>query len=112
MLIVIDKLLTGFDAPRNGVLYIDKRLKEHNILQAIARVNRLYDGKEYGLIIDYRGVFGQLNEAIELYKALEDEGFERSDIEGTFTNALEEIAKLPRISYKSMVCICGSRKQN
>jgi type I restriction enzyme R subunit len=95
LLIVIDKLLTGFDAPRNGVLYIDKRLKEHNILQAIARVNRLYDGKEYGLIIDYRGIFGQLNEAIELYKALEDEGFERDDIEGTFTNVLDEIAKLP-----------------
>jgi type I restriction enzyme R subunit len=95
LLIVIDKLLTGFDAPRNGVLYIDKRLKEHNILQAIARVNRLFDGKEHGLIIDYRGVFGQLNEAIELYKALEDEGFERGDIEGTVVNVLEEIRKLP-----------------
>lgn len=95
IIIVIDKLLTGFDAPRNGVLYIDKRLKEHNILQAIARVNRLFDGKEYGLIIDYRGIFGQLNEAIELYKALEVEGFDKDDIVGSVINVLEEIDKLP-----------------
>lgn len=94
IIIVIDKLLTGFDAPRNAVLYIDKRLKDHNILQAIARVNRLYDGKEYGLIIDYRGIFGQLNDAIELYKALEEEGFDREDVDGIITNVLEEIGKL------------------
>jgi len=55
ILIVVDKLLTGFDAPRNSVLYLDKRSCEHNILQAIARVNRLFEGKDYGLIIDYRG---------------------------------------------------------
>lgn len=96
LLIVIDKLLTGFDAPRNTVLYIDKRLREHNILQAIARVNRLFDGKEYGLIIDYRGIFGQLNEAIELYKLLEEEGFDKDDINGTVVNVLEEIKKLPQ----------------
>lgn len=96
IIIVIDKLLTGFDAPRNTVLYIDKRLKEHNILQAIARVNRLYEGKEYGLIVDYRGVFGDLNEAIEIYKALEKEGFDKEDITGTITNILDEIKKLPQ----------------
>lgn len=96
ILIVIDKLLTGFDAPRNTVLYLDKRLKEHNILQAIARVNRLYKDKEYGLIIDYRGIFGELNEAIELYSALEKEGFYRDDIKGTIINVLEEIKKLPQ----------------
>ncbi|MBP9163395.1 MAG: type I restriction endonuclease subunit R [Leptospiraceae bacterium] len=95
ILIVIDKLLTGFDAPRNTVLYIDKRLQEHNILQAIARVNRLYDGKENGFIIDYRGIFGQLNDAIELYKALEKEGFDKEDIIGSVTNVSEEIKKLP-----------------
>ena len=96
IIIVIDKLLTGFDAPRNTVLYIDKRLKEHNILQAISRVNRLYEGKEHGLIIDYRGVFGELNEAIEIYKALEKEGFEKEDIKGTITNILDEIKQLPQ----------------
>ena len=96
ILIVIDKLLTGFDAPRNTVLYIDKRLREHNIIQAISRVNRLFDGKEYGLIIDYRGIFGELNDAIEIYKALENEGFDHEDIVGTVTNVLDEIAKLPQ----------------
>jgi type I restriction enzyme R subunit len=96
ILIVVDKLLTGFDAPRNSVLYLDKRLKEHNILQAIARVNRLFEGKDYGLIIDYRGIFGELNEAIDTYAALENEGFDPEDIEGTLTDVAEEIKLLPQ----------------
>ncbi len=96
ILIVVDKLLTGFDAPRNSVLYLDKRLKEHNILQAIARVNRLFEGKDYGLIIDYRGIFGELNEAIDTYAALENEGFDAEDIEGTLTDISEEIKLLPQ----------------
>ncbi len=96
ILIVVDKLLTGFDAPRNSVLYLDKRLKEHNILQAIARVNRLFEGKDYGLIIDYRGIFGELNDAIDTYAALENEGFDPDDIEGTLTDITEEIKLLPQ----------------
>ncbi len=96
ILIVVDKLLTGFDAPRNTVLYLDKRLKEHNILQAIARVNRLFEGKDYGLIIDYRGIFGELNDAIDTYAALENEGFDKEDIEGTLTDVSEEIRLLPQ----------------
>ena len=94
MLIVVDKLLTGFDAPRNTVLYIDKRLKEHSILQAIARVNRVFEGKEYGLVVDYRGIFGEMNEALDMYDALEAEGFEREDVEDTLTSTQEEIDKL------------------
>ena len=94
ILIVVDKLLTGFDAPRNTVLYLDKRLKEHNILQAIARVNRLFEGKDYGLIIDYRGIFGELNDAIDTYAALENEGFDKEDIEGSLTDVSEEIRLL------------------
>ncbi|WP_051295043.1 type I restriction endonuclease subunit R [Maridesulfovibrio bastinii] len=94
ILIVIDKLLTGFDAPRNSVLYLDKNLKEHNILQAIARVNRLWDGKEYGLVVDYRGIFGALNEAIDTYAALEKEGFDRADIENTIIDVSREIEQL------------------
>jgi len=93
---VVEKLLTGFDAPCNSVLYIDKSLKEHNILQAIARVNRLFEGKDYGLVVDYRGIFGELNEAIDTYEALENEGFEREDIEGTIVDASEEIRQLPQ----------------
>src|SRR4029077_2993003 len=81
LLIVVDKLLTGFDEPRNAVLYIDKPLKEHGLLQAIARVNRLFEGKDFGYIVDYRGVLGELNEALETYNALE--GFDSEDVIGT-----------------------------
>lgn len=94
LLIVVDKLLTGFDAPKNAVLYIDKRLKEHNILQAIARVNRVFEGKSHGLVIDYRGIFGELNDAIDTYAALENEGFDKDDIEGTIVNTELEIQML------------------
>ncbi len=93
ILIVVDKLLTGFDAPRNAVLYVDKKLQEHNLLQAIARVNRLYDGKDYGLIVDYRGIFGELNKAREIYSTLE--GFDKDDLEGTCIDVTEVIATLP-----------------
>ncbi|MBF0362761.1 MAG: type I restriction endonuclease subunit R [Oligoflexia bacterium] len=94
ILIVVDKLLTGFDAPKNSVLYVDKRLKDHNILQAIARVNRVFEGKPHGLIIDYRGIFGELNDAIDTYAALENEGFDKEDIEGTLINVELEIKSL------------------
>ncbi|MBI1249026.1 HsdR family type I site-specific deoxyribonuclease [bacterium] len=92
IIICVDKLLTGFDAPCNTVLYIDKRLRDHNILQAIARVNRLFDGKDFGLVVDYRGIFGALDEAVKKYDALSE--FDDEDLEGTFTNIAEEIAKL------------------
>ena len=94
LLIVVDKLLTGFDVPRNKVLYIDKQLSEHNILQAIARVNRVFPDKEHGLIIDYRGIFTKMNEAVDTYAALENAGFAHQDVEDTLTNVDEEIAKL------------------
>ncbi len=92
IIICVDKLLTGFDAPCNTVLYIDKRLQDHNILQAIARVNRLFDGKDFGLVIDYRGIFGALDEAVKKYDALTD--FDEEDLEGTFAEVAEEVAKL------------------
>ncbi|MCK9502503.1 MAG: HsdR family type I site-specific deoxyribonuclease, partial [Lascolabacillus sp.] len=96
ILIVIDKLLTGFDEPRNTVLYIDKSLKEHSILQAIARVNRLHQGKEFGYIIDYRGVLGQLNEAMNTYDALGGFDAEDIDLTGTVIDTREEVGKLPQ----------------
>ena len=95
ILIVVDKLLTGFDAPPNTVLYIDKRLREHNILQAIARVNRVFEGKDAGLVIDYRGIFGEMSEALDMYAALEREGFDLEDVAGVLIDVREEIAKLP-----------------
>ena len=94
ILIVVDKLLTGFDAPRNTVLYLDKPLKAHNLLQAIARVNRVEDDKEYGYIIDYAGVLGELDPALKTYSALAE--FEAEDIQGVVTQNLDEIAKLPQ----------------
>lgn len=94
ILIVVDKLLTGFDAPRNVVLYIARSLKGHTLLQAIARVNRLHPGKDHGHIIDYYGVVTELHEALELYSSL-DEQFDAEDLEGTLTNLAEEIRKLP-----------------
>jgi type I restriction enzyme R subunit len=67
IIIVVDKLLTGFDAPRNAVLYLTRSLKDHKLLQAIARVNRVYEGKDVGLIVDYYGVLKHLSEALEQY---------------------------------------------
>lgn len=67
LIIVVDKLLTGFDAPRNAVLYLTRSLKDHKLLQAIARVNRVFEGKDVGLIVDYYGVLEHLNEALEQY---------------------------------------------
>ena len=94
ILIVVDKLLTGFDEPRNTVLYIDKPLKEHGLLQAIARVNRLFEGKEYGYIVDYRGVLGNLNEAINTYEALAN--FDQQDVAGTIVDVSTILQSLPQ----------------
>ncbi|MDW3224191.1 MAG: type I restriction endonuclease subunit R [Paracoccaceae bacterium] len=99
VLIVVSKLLTGFDAPRNTVLYVCKSLKEHNLLQAIARVNRLYeDGgteKQFGFVVDYEGLLGELDSALTTYSAFE--GYEAADLSGTVHDVKEEIRKLPQL---------------
>jgi len=94
LLIVVDKLLTGFDAPRAAVLYIDKPLKEHALLQAIARVNRLYEGKDYGLIIDYRGLLDKLDEAMEMYSGAGLENFDPKDLKGALYDVISVIGSL------------------
>lgn len=94
IIIVVDKLLTGFDAPRNTVLYLTRRLKDHTLLQAIARVNRLHEGKDFGYIIDYRGVLGELDSALDLYAALSE--YDRDDLGKTFTQIAEEVSRLPQ----------------
>ena len=94
IIIVVDKLLTGFDAPRNVVLYIARSLKDHTLLQAIARVNRLHPGKDYGTIVDYYGVVAELHSALELYSDLAGK-FDKEDLEGTLTHIAEEVKKLP-----------------
>ncbi|HFA48294.1 MAG TPA: type I restriction endonuclease subunit R [Bacteroidetes bacterium] len=93
LLIVVSKLLTGFDAPRNTILYLAKPLSDHTLLQAIARVNRLFEGKEHGYIIDYVGILGKLDKALNDYSALEE--FDKDDILGAMTNVLEEVRKVP-----------------
>lgn len=99
ILIVVSKLLTGFDAPRNTVLYVCKSLREHNLLQAIARVNRLYeDGtteKQFRFIIDYEGLLGELDTALTTYSAFE--GFDAADLADTVHDVREEIRKLPQL---------------
>jgi len=94
IIIVVDKLLTGFDEPKNTVLYLTRNLKGHKLLQAIARVNRIYPDKEFGYIIDYYGVIEALDNALVLYSSFEE--FDEDDLQGTLTNITEEIAKLPQ----------------
>ncbi|MDM1063615.1 type I restriction endonuclease subunit R [Empedobacter falsenii] len=95
LLIVIDKLLTGFDVPQTIVMYLCRKLRNHTLLQAIARVNRVYPGKDYGYIIDYAGVMEELQEAIQTYSN-NSEGFDPEDLKGSLTDIKEEIKKLPR----------------
>jgi len=103
LLIVVDKLLTGFDEPRNTVLYIDKPLKGHNLIQAVARVNRLHDAKRYGVLVDYRGILKELDTAIRAYQDLETRtqgGFDVSDLEGLYQQFSTEYKQLPALHDK------------
>lgn len=86
LLVVCDMLLTGFDAPIEQVMYLDKPLREHTLLQAIARVNRNADGKKYGLVVDYWGVSGALHEALAL--------FSPADVKGALQPKLDELPRL------------------
>ena len=94
LIIVVDKLLTGFDAPRNTVLYLTRKLIGHTLLQAIARVNRVSEDKDYGYIIDYYGVLKELDSALKTYSTFED--FDEEQLQGTLTNINKELEKLPQ----------------
>ncbi len=94
IIIVVAKLLTGFDAPNNTVLYLCRSLKEHTLLQAIARVNRVHPGKDYGYVIDYYGNLESLDDALSTYSGLNN--FDAEDLSGSITNIAEEIKKLPQ----------------
>ena len=95
IIIVVDKLLVGFDAPRNTVLYLTRTLRDHTLLQAIARVNRLCEDKEFGYIIDYRGILGDLNDALALYDKLPE--FDANDLKDILTDISKEVQKLSQI---------------
>jgi type I restriction enzyme R subunit len=84
---------TGFDAPCNTVLYLARKLKEHTLLQAVARVNRLYPGKTFGLIMDYSGVIRNLDHAIDFYDQLS--GYDPADVEATVAYVCQRTDQLP-----------------
>lgn len=102
ILIVCSKLLTGFDAPLCQVLYIDKELKEHGLLQAIARTNRLHEGKDYGLIVDYRGLIEKLDTAMDMYSGAGLENFDGGDLKGVVVDVMSAIGNL-RSAYTQLV---------
>lgn len=107
ILIVVDKLLTGFDEPRNTVLYVDKYLREHNLLQAIARVNRLHEDKKYGYLIDYRGILKELDTSLTAYQDLAERtqgGYEIDDLVGLYENVSSEYKRLP-VLYRDLWAI-------
>jgi type I restriction enzyme R subunit len=91
LLIVVDKLLTGFDAPSATYLYIDKKMRDHGLFQAICRVNRLDgDDKDYGYIVDYQDLFNSLEDAITDYTSGALDGYEKNDIEGLLSDRIEK----------------------
>lgn len=104
ILIVCSKLLTGFDAPICQVLYIDKELKEHGLLQAIARTNRLCDGKDYGLIVDYRGLIEKLDTAMDMYSGAGLENYDSGDLRGVIVDVMSVVTKLQE-SYQALIGI-------
>lgn len=101
ILIVCSKLLTGFDAPVCQVLYIDKELKEHGLLQAIARTNRIAEGKDYGLIVDYRGLIEKLDDAMEMYSGAGLENFDSGDLKGVIVDVISAVGSL-REAYSNL----------
>src|SRR3989344_3572554 len=125
LLIVVDKLLTGFDAPSATYLYIDKSMQDHGLFQAICRVNRLDDeSKTYGFIIDYKDLFKSLERAVDEYTSEAFEGYDKEDVEGLLQNrltkgredleeALERVRALcepvqqPKDTYEYTKYFCG-----
>ncbi len=109
IIIVCDKLLTGFDAPREQVMYLDSPLKEHTLLQAMGRVNRRYKGKSYGLVVDYWGLGGALRDALSMYDDNDIEGMVHTDfkreilpphLQAAHRAAINFFAPVPRVSRK------------
>ena len=91
LLIVVDKLLTGFDAPSATYMYIDKQMQDHGLFQAICRVNRLdREDKEYGYIVDYKDLFGSLEQSIKDYTGEAFSGYDDADVQGLLKDRLQQ----------------------
>lgn len=121
LLIVVDRLLTGFDQPRAGVLYLDKSLQQHGLLQAIARVNRLHEAKRFGLLVDYRQNLRPLDTALQAYQALAQEqeqeqepvqaqmqaqllDYEPEDLADLYQAQAQQVARLPQLLRQLEQC--------
>ena len=91
LLIVVDKLLTGFDAPPATYLYIDKQMRDHGLFQAICRVNRLDgDDKDYGYVVDYKDLFRSLETSIQDYTSGALDGYDKEDVNDLLVDRLEQ----------------------
>ena len=107
LLIVVDKLLTGFDAPSATYLYIDKQMRDHGLFQAICRVNRLDgDDKEYGYIIDYKDLFKSLEGAVADYTSGALDGFDKEDVAGLLENRLEKAREDLEEALEAVRALC------
>jgi type I restriction enzyme R subunit len=107
LLIVVDKLLTGFDAPSATYLYIDKTMRDHGLFQAICRVNRLDgDDKEYGYIIDYKDLFKSLEKSVSDYTAEAFEDYDSDDIDGLLSNRLTKGIERLENARESIKALC------
>ncbi len=112
LLIVVDKLLTGFDAPSLTYLYIDKKMQDHGLFQAVCRVNRL-DGedKDFGCIIDYKDLFDSLQEAHSDYTNGAFENYEKEDIQGLISDKAQKIKKKLEEARDQLRSLCESVKE-
>lgn len=107
LLIVVSKLLTGFDAPPCTYIYIDKKMQDHTLFQAICRVNRLdTDDKDYGYIIDYMELFGNVTDAISVYTSeLDSEGFTKEEVEINLKDRIKVAADRLMTAYETVEAI-------
>ena len=107
LLIVVDKLLTGFDAPSATYLYIDKQMHDHGLFQAICRVNRLDgDDKEYGYIVDYKDLFQSLEQSVHDYTSGAFDNYDKEDVEGLLTDRLEKAKQRLEEAREAIKALC------
>ena len=109
LLIVVDKLLTGFDAPPCTYLYVDKSMQDHALFQAICRVNRLdneSDNKDFGYIVDYKQLFGDLTHAMDVYTSGAFSGYNEEDIDGLIKDRSKEVISYFEETYEELEELC------
>lgn len=108
LLIVVSKLLTGFDAPPCSYIYIDKKMQDHTLFQAICRVNRLdTDDKDYGYIVDYMELFGKVTDAIDVYTSeLDSEGFTNEEVNIQLKDRIKAAADRLEVAMETVEAIC------